>query len=179
MTRSTGTTEPMFPSRPDAAPAPAPLSPSERDPGLWQPRLMRILGRQRDLYIELQRLGARQSAAVADDDSDTLLDVLAQKQGIIDELTSLNHEVTPFVHRWNEISTVLTEKQREELRLRFDEVGRLVDDIQARDLADRKSLEARRESVGAELHALTRARGAATAYRAIPNNTPRYQDRQG
>ena len=149
------------------------------DPRLWAPRLSRILDRQFELYTQLGELAAEQSVCVETDDSDELLRVLARRQTIVDQVCALNDEIHPFVHRWEELSPRLTVPQREALRKQFDEVGVLVESIRERDEADRRALEARRETIGKEMEGLVRARGAAAAYASRQPSAPIYQDRNG
>lgn len=149
------------------------------DPNLWAPRLARILDRQRDLYVELEGLSRTQGEFIETDDSDGLMDVLARRQAIVDQVVALNDELAPFARRWEELAPRLPAAHREALRTRFDDVARLVESIQQRDDADRRALESRRASVGSELEGLARARGAAAAYAKRNPGGPMYQDRTG
>lgn len=177
--------------RPGGAAKPAPASaPGEFDaihgnPEVWAPRLARVLDRQREIYERLELLSLSQARLISDDQTDDLLAVLGQRQSLIEQLTVLNDELTPFAERWSELAPRLSEELREGLRQRFDDVSRLVESITRRDEGDRRALEARRSSVGSELQSLTHSRGAVAAYARVQTpggreaQAPRYQDRRG
>src|SRR5690606_11941174 len=106
-----------------------------------------------------------------------------ERQTLIDQLTDLNEQMTPFTERWGELSARLSDRQREELRERFEDVSRLVESIARRDESDRAALEARRGGVGRELESLSRGRGAVAAYGRAQvsgyGGEARFQDRRG
>jgi hypothetical protein len=149
------------------------------DPDIWAPRLGRLLDRQRDLYEHLAGLAEEQSACIESDRTDGLLDVLARRQVVIEEISRINEDVAPFVRTWATLVVSLPERHRSALRTRFDAVARLVDRIAARDEADRAALERRRESVGLDIQSISRSRGAVTAYSRLPQSDPVFQDRHG
>lgn len=155
------------------------------NPDIWAPRLARVLDRQREVYERLELLSLSQAQLIHEDQTDELLAVLGQRQSLIEQLTALNDELAPFTERWSELASRLSEQHREDLRQRFDEVGRLVESITRRDESDRRALEVRRSSVGSELQSLTRSRGAVAAYSRAQTPAggeapgPRFQDRRG
>lgn len=155
---------------------------SHDDPGVWAPRLLRILDRQRDLYQRLDALSRTQEALIESDETDRLLEVLGSRQTLVDEIGALNEELSPFAERWDDLSTRLDPARRSALRARFDEVAALVGGIAERDEADRRRLESRRAAVGSQLNGLHNARGAVRAYEdrhRADQASPRFQDRTG
>ncbi len=152
---------------------------------VWAPRLARVLDRQREVYERLESLSLSQAGLIQADETDRLLDVLGERQRLIEQLGALNEELAPFTERWGELAPRLSEPMREELRRRFDDVSRLVGSIAERDEADRCALEARRGAVGRELEMVSRGRGALSAYARSQGggpesgSNPRYQDRHG
>ena len=151
------------------------------DPEVWAPRLVRLLERQRALYADLDALSQTQGPLIASDQTDRLLEVLARRQGLIDELSTLNQEIAPFTGDWARLSGGLSDPHRLAIRERFEAVSALAASIASRDEEHRRALEARRAGIGSELAGLARARGAAAAYSgsASASPTPRYQDREG
>lgn len=150
------------------------------DPEVWGPRLMRILDRQLALYQRLDALSLEQGEHIRAARTDSLLGVLGQRQTLIDELGALNEEVAPFVRQWDRIAGTLPERHRAALRERFASVAALVDQIAARDEADRRTLEGKRAEVEGLLREVPQARGAIAAYgRGAGLGAAVFQDRRG
>lgn len=151
----------------------------DADPEVWAPRLGRILDRQRELYEHLAELADVQSRCIESDQTDGLLDVLGRRQVVIEEIARTNEEISPFVLAWDRLVAALPDKHRAALHARFEAVARLVDEIAARDEADRVTLESRRANIGQEIQSLSRSRGAVSAYSRGPQSGPMFQDSRG
>jgi hypothetical protein len=154
-----------------------------RDPGVWAPRLTRLLDEQLALYRRLDEMGAEQSGLIERGETDALLRLLNKRQSVIAEITRLNAEVEPFARDWERLLSSLGADVRESLSTRLREIDELVSRIADRDEADRVSLEKRREVVSKDLGAQSRQRSAVRAYggpaSAPSGASPRFQDRKG
>lgn len=157
-----------------------PFTPSD-DPAEWGPDLRRLVATQAELCRQIESLGARQTALVQADDTDGLLRVLAERQGLIDELSVLNQAIGPYREQWESFSARLPEHERAALRRLVGEIEGVVERIAARDGSDRIELEKRRDSVAQALGGIRRGKGAVTAYASGPqaDRGPTYQDRHG
>lgn len=154
---------------------------AHEQPSVWAPRLARVLDEQCRLYEQLDELSQHQSVCVESGETELLLDVLAQRQGVVEQVTEVNGLLEPFVSRWETLSEALDDAQRDALRSKLARLDDLVDRITKRDESDRIKLEQQKGQVAQELGSAVRQRNAAAAYgRGTPaNQGPRYQDRQG
>ncbi len=150
------------------------------DPRLWGPRLQRILDRQHDLFGRLNELSLAQRLLIEQEDTDGLLDLLARRQSIIEQIDRTNEEVAPFSDAWERLSAQLPEATRLSLRERFEAVAALVSAIATRDEHDRALLSRRRDSIGDDLQNMGRSRGAMAAYaRTADPVDPVFKDERG
>lgn len=153
------------------------------NPEVWAPRLVRVLDRQVELYGELEKLSSRQSDLVQGDEPDALLDLLARRQVIVEQVTHLNQQLEPFTRQWETLVERLSSAQRDTIAQRTTRLDELIGAITARDEADRRILEARRKSVAGEINGLSNKRAAVAAYggarTARTPVSPRFQDREG
>ncbi len=150
------------------------------DPARWSPRLQRLLEEQKTLLIELKKLSAQQTDLVKCADAERLLDVLGQRQDLIEKINARAEEFAPFKSRWAELMAMVAETERNGFQRLVDEIAELVRVVTDRDSEDRKELERQRARVSDQLETVSRGRGAVVAYgQQRPAETPRYQDRQG
>ena len=152
------------------------------NPDVWAPRLTRVLDRQIDLYTRLRELAERQSDLVRGDQPDALLELLAQRQVIVQQVTDLNQQLEPFTRQWSRLVDRLSLDHRRSIGERTGRLDSLIGAIAERDEGDRRTLESRRSSVAAEIHALSTKRAAVAAYRDSAGAAPggaRFQDREG
>ena len=66
-------------------------------------QLTELLVQQRDLYQRLRDLAAGQSQAVREDQPESLLRILGQRQRLIHELTQVNSLLEPFRSQWDKL----------------------------------------------------------------------------
>ena len=153
------------------------------NPDVWAPRLTRVLDRQIDLYTQLEALSQRQSDLVRAEESDALLDLLARRQTLVEQLTELNQQLEPFTRQWTRLVERLSPAHRTSIGERTKRLDDLIGAITQRDEDDRRALESRRATVAAEINTLSNQRAAVTAYRASTGprqaTPPRFQDREG
>ncbi|MHC4976285.1 MAG: flagellar export chaperone FlgN [Planctomycetota bacterium] len=149
------------------------------DPGVWVPRLQRILMEQATCYAELDSLSRQQSERIHNDDTDALLSVLARRQEIIDRLTSLATDFAPFRERWSSLMSQIDGGLSTSLNESLESLARVMDAIATRDDHDRLVLEKRREALSRGVAEVRSGHGAINAYKSNSQqvHVPRYQDR--
>lgn len=147
-------------------------------PAVWGARLARILESQRDLCITLEAMSRRQAELIAAGDTDGLLGVLGERQGVVDEVSRLSGDLEPLRAVWEAGSGTLDGAVRGKIAGLVAEIGVLMEKIGARDDADRQSLEEKRAGVAKELGEISRGRGALAAY-AAARPGPTLEDRRG
>ena len=140
-------------------------------------RVEELLETQRQLFERLESLGQRQGALIDSDDSVALLELLAQRQRLVDGIAELNSTLEPFRARWSAVLGSLPEAERDRVNRRLEALSDLAARIAERDGADRARLEKRRDAVAADLTQLSRGRGAVAAYGAGPAAAA-FQDRE-
>ena len=148
-----------------------------QEPASLGERVEELLEMQRQLFERLGALGDRQGALIDSDDSAGLLELLAQRQRLVDGIGELNATLEPFRARWSAVLGSLPEAERERVNRRLDALSELAARIAERDEADRARLEKRRDAVATELTQVSRGRGAVAAYGG-GQAAARFQDRE-
>ena len=151
------------------------------NPGVWVPRLTRVLDRQIELYERLEELSLRQAGLLDGEQPDALLDVLAQRQVLIQQVTDLNARLEPFTQRWADLAARLSPAQRTDIGNRTGRLDELIKGIADRDEEARRTLESRRAEVSSRIASASSQRAAVAAYRGASGApaSPRFQDREG
>ncbi len=140
-------------------------------------RVEELLEMQRQLFERLDALGARQGELIDSDDSAGLLELLAQRQRLVNGIAELNTTLEPFRARWGAVLGSMPQAERDRVNRRLDALSELAGRIAERDEADRSRLQKRRDAVAAELTQVSRGRGAVAAYG--PGRMPaNFQDRE-
>lgn len=137
-----------------------------------------MLDEAQSLSARLDELSRRQSSFIDDGDPERLLQVLEERQAVLDRLTPLSRAIEPLLARLDE-SPLATRAQRESARHRAAQVAETAAWVQHRDRADADKLQLRRDELSAQLTELSASRSATNAYGG-PRNAPppRFQDRQ-
>lgn len=155
------------------------------DSGVWATggecgRVAELLDRQETLFLRLDALSRLQSRHVRDEETDELLRVLAERQSVVDSLDETSRELEPYRVRWERVLDAARPDQRGRLARQVERLAELAAEIAARDDADRRAIERRRDSLAEDLAGVGRVRGAVAAYggpRQRPQ--PKFQDREG
>lgn len=126
--------------------------------------LLGLLERQRRLYRSLQALADRQAQLVSAGNPDGLLQVLAQRQGVLEEVKKTNDALLPFRQRWDGICQMLDEEQRTAVSAAINEINDHLQAIMQRDQKDSEMLQVRCRQVGQELQGARLGRNALKAY---------------
>ena len=150
--------------------------------------LIRLLTEQQELVDRLDQLAGRQAALIQSGECDALLDLLAQRQRIMDRflasqdgLTELNRMVRDPANldRGGDIKGDIDAVTRRRISSLIDEISSSLGRIVDRDEQDRALLRTSRDRTGEELAGLRTARQAQRAYVTPGRRTPRFADRQG
>ncbi len=151
------------------------------DPDRWAPKLDAILEEQRVCVDALDRLSQTQRSLIESGDSDGLLQVLAERQEMLDRFQRATEDFVPYRENWEQLIEHLPARRQRTFNDRVRDLAELIMTIAQRDGEDRTALEKRRNNVADELHSMSRAKSAMAAYspRRGTKTTPRYQDREG
>jgi hypothetical protein len=138
-----------------------------------------LLEQQEALFTKLDELSGSQARLIEGDHTDRLLDVLAARQVVVEEIAVITRRLDPWRSRWSDFVALLDEHQRDRVRQRVDSVAALAQRIAERDEKDRELMEARKESIATTIGQVHRGRGAMAAYGGQrPGDGPRFQDRE-
>ena len=142
--------------------------------------LIDLLTEQRDLYTELRTLSDRQTAIIEQGETDALLGLLSQRQGLVDELGRVNGELSPYRTSWDAADEAIPQDSRDRVRGLLEEVEALLADILAQDDRAQQQLRAAQQRIGGELTNVSRAGSAIHAYRgAASSHEARFTDHRG
>ena len=147
----------------------------------WARTLLDVLDRQHALYEQLVQLGVSQQALVADGQTDALLNLLSQRQTVVDQLVQLNGELDPIRAQWSELWSQLAEPHREKVRARMADVQGLLDGIIEQDERDRQALVRQRQDVAGQLGRVQQGAAVNRAYgqSSFAPATNRFTDQTG
>lgn len=129
--------------------------------------LMRLLSHQRTLYRRLRLLADRQSALVLGDESGLLLELLAERQRLIDGLTGLNTKLSPYRAFWTEVYNVLDVETRRQIAEILEEANATLGAILKHDGQDCGRLSAKREETAARMAEVETGSRVCAAYSSV------------
>ncbi len=139
--------------------------------------LIALLEHQHRLAERIEELAARQAGLIESGSSEALLELLATRQEIIDELLSGQDAYGLITDALR--GAHVSQAQRDRIVALVESLGDVLGRIVRRDEQDRAGLEAGRERLGHDLENLRTGRRAREAYlqgRAVKN---RFANRQG
>lgn len=145
----------------------------------WPQALLELLERQRGLVGQLAQLADAQGRLIAECQTDQLLDLLAQRQAIIDAFTSSQSEMTELTSDMSARMNSATPAQRQRIQSLIGEIGEKLSQVMQRDEQDQNALRGDRDRVRQELARLGAAKQARHAYQAGPGASHRFADRHG
>lgn len=138
--------------------------------------LLGLLDRQRQLYRDLQVLVERQADLVTAGNPDGLLQLLGQRQSLLEEVKRTNDALLPFRQRWNAICQMLDEPQRAAATAAINEINERLQTIMQRDQKDSEMLQLRYRKTGQELQAARVGHSAIRAYGGIGSEVGRLNE---
>jgi hypothetical protein len=129
-------------------------------------RLLTLLGHQRTLYRRLGVLAERQRCLVVSDDPQALLELLAERQLLVDGLTGLSAKLAPYRSNWTSIYGTLDEAARRQVSELLEEANTMLGAILQSDGQDCGTLSVRRQAMSQRLSESSCASQASAAYAA-------------
>lgn len=134
-------------------------------------------------------MSGRQQDIIAQGQTEQLLAVLSERQGIVTQLTHINTEIAPLRERMNAISEAAPEAVRQAIRQLVADVQDMLRSIIEDDERDRQTLEASKQQVSRELTKVKTAPAAINVYKSnahrpaaagLPlNGSARFTDSRG
>ena len=134
---------------------------------------MALLQREETLVSRLEELADRQRRLVTEEDMESLLGLLGDRQRLSTELAGVTHELAPVRRDWSETRLSLGPRQREEADRLMEGAGKRLRCLMDKDEEDARKLSIRKEAVSQTLRAAGAAQGALSAYRAGFERAPR------
>ena len=128
-------------------------------------KLAGLIRRKRDYLLRLREMGRRQMGFVADGEMARLLDVLAAKQRVLNDLQRVERALDPYRDQDPESRVWRTAEARAECARLLDECERLLRETVEQERESEAALTVRRDEAAVKLHgahAAGRARGAYT-----------------
>jgi hypothetical protein len=120
--------------------------------------IITALEEQVGCYRKLTRLAEAQREHVQQSHMEGLLDVLRNRQEILDQLGRLEEIVTPAKRRWTEFLDEVESDARSRAEQLLAETRRLLEQIMASDRTDVLALEQRKLNIGKEIKQAVGAR---------------------
>ena len=135
--------------------------------GVWDTdELLALLTEQRDLYAQLAGLAEHQRLLIAGDEPERLLEVLGQRQKLVDRLGLLADRLRSWQAHWRELRPRLSEADGRRLDELVSETNGLLSAILEKDEADVRLLAEQKASKAEAMTGLKRSRQAGVAYEA-------------
>ncbi len=114
-------------------------------------RLIGLLRHQQVLYRRLRQLAERQKTLVLESDAAALIELLSERQRLVDGLLGLNGQLAPFRARWSDVFGSLTEPSRRAVAEMLEEANQSLGAIIEGDQRDSATLTARKQGMAEEL----------------------------
>ncbi|MCL2641178.1 MAG: hypothetical protein FWD53_10065 [Phycisphaerales bacterium] len=114
-------------------------------------KLVQTLMAQKNLYIQLLDLAAKQSTHVAAGESDPLIAILTARNRIIDQIIPLDRELQPYKSHWQELLDSLPPTDRSIIAGLLKDVQQLLANILAHDERDKQTLERQKQDIGSQI----------------------------
>jgi hypothetical protein len=123
-----------------------------------------LLTLQRDLYLRLRELAGQQRELISGAAPEVLLNLLTERQTIVNRLARLNEQLAPYRRNWEATYASLPLPARDAATALLAEINALLRTILQTDEQDGALLAARRQQTAREISALDGRRNAAAAY---------------
>jgi len=159
------------------APSPVDIDQSQ---GAQAAVVIDLLKQQCSLFSQLQGLSAQQSQYLTSGSVESLLEVLSQRQKVIDDLTTINTGLAPYRQQWAQFCARLNEPDRVCIGELVDQAQSILQVIIDRDDHDREQLDQAKCKLGTEMMQVAQSGAAMQAYKVShgPHATC-YTDRHG
>lgn len=133
-------------------------------------RLVELLRHQQVLFRRLRQLADRQRALVTQDDVTSLVELLVERQRLVDGLVGLSGKLAPFRARWSEIYGSLSDASRREVAAMLEEANQSFGALISSDSRDSATLTARKQGMAAELESYSAGGRVSAAYAAAASS---------
>jgi hypothetical protein len=127
--------------------------------------LLRLLGEQRDVFRQLDHLAQRQKTLIIEDDPQPLLDLLAERQRLVNRLVRLTQQNTLHRQRWPDLGEAMSLEDRRQADALMVDINGMLEDILAADARDCEALAGRKNALAGELNEAQVGQRATKAYR--------------
>ncbi len=146
----------------------------------WAESLGRRIEELSALLVRLERLGEGQERLIADERTDELLALLADRERLVEQVVGASEQIDALRRRWDEMSPGLGDAELAPLREGLDSLTDYAARIAARDDRDRSALVVKRDELSKRLAGVGVGQRAVNAYGGKPQgSSPRFQDREG
>jgi len=134
-------------------------------PQLTIAELKLLLGHQRTLYRRLSLLATRQRSLIVQDDARRLMELLSERQTLVDGLIGLSRRLAPYRENWTALFASMDDEGRREVSGLLEEANTALGTILRDDGRDCDALAAKRDEISQRLsqHASVGAAGGAYA----------------
>ncbi len=126
--------------------------------------LVRLLTEQRDVYNQLESLSHRQRTMISGDRPEALLNILSERQKLVQQLAQLNNQLAPFRRDWDALFDQLPDPVRAQVGELLDQINAMLRSILRSDQEDSALLSARKQSVAQSLERFSGGAAAHNAY---------------
>lgn len=124
------------------------------------------LEQQVECYRRLAKLAEAQHEHVRDEQTEALLEVLASRQVVLEQIAGLEHSVGPARRQWSEFAGGLETSQRMRAEGLLAETRRLLEQITTADRNDAMVLQQRKLNLGRQINQANAARQVNQRYAA-------------
>ncbi|MCC6285733.1 MAG: flagellar export chaperone FlgN [Phycisphaerales bacterium] len=140
-------------------------------------RVTAALRSQLTLLESLESLSLRQRPLIEDEEPGPLLELLAARARIVEQLREGETALPEDPEAWDRLRSRCAASEREVVDVLLGECAGITERIAARDDEDRRSLTRRLDALGEQIAGLSKSKAAAGAYGARAE-MPRFQDRE-
>jgi hypothetical protein len=137
--------------------------------------IIQALTEQLTCYRRLAKLADIQHQHVQNSATDQLLDVLARRQEVLDQIGALEQLIRPAKRLWGDYLTTLVPGERETAERLLGETRALLEQITTADRNDAIVLQQRKITLSRQIHKATAARTINRNYAAAAYGTPAAQ----
>lgn len=128
--------------------------------------LIALLEEQRSLYDRLRVLAERQQVLVMQEALGPLMELLSQRQKLVDAILATNDQLAPYRQDWTAIYAGLDEPGRRRVASLLEDTNTAMNAILHRDTTDSATLSARRTDLTNRLTTIDAGARAGAAYAA-------------
>lgn len=144
----------------------------------WSATLDTLLEQQASSVGQLDALSQRQHELVESERPERLLGVLAERQGVVAELTDLMEKMEPFNRLWPTIVMATEPGKRDDIVRRVESIAQMIERVNQRDAEDHTVMTQKRDSIAQRLAGVQGGKAAVAAYGNNRPAGPRFQDRE-